>query len=61
MISRILTRLAIVWMFCVGGVLLTVALFIGQGPADWSVIAAVVLGPPALALALAWVFAPRSP
>lgn len=60
MISRILARLAIVWLVCVGGVLLTVALFIGHGQADWSVIAAVVLVPPAGALALAWVFAPRT-
>jgi hypothetical protein len=60
-ISRILTRLAIVWLAGVGGLLLTVAVANGTlAQADWSVVGALVLGPSAIAFALAWVFAPRS-
>lgn len=59
-ISRILTRLAVVWMVGFGGLVLAVGIFNGTlAGADWAVISALMLGPPGLALALAWVFAPR--
>lgn len=62
MLSRILTRLAVVWMVGFGGLVLGVGLVNGTlAGADWSVIAALMLGPAGLALALAWVFAPRHP
>lgn len=60
MIARLLARLAVVWFVGVGGLLVTVAVVNGTvQQADWSVIGALVLGPAAIALALAWVFAPR--
>lgn len=58
MISRILTRLAIVWLVGVGGLLITVAVVNGNpAQADWSVVGAIVLGPAAVVFALAWIFA----
>lgn len=60
MISRVLTRLAIVWIVGLGALLLLVGAMNGTlAQANWPAIGALVLGPAIIAFALAWVFAPR--
>jgi hypothetical protein len=60
MISPILTRLAAVWFFG-WGVLLLIGLALGGTLERGAQVAIpmVLLGPPAFMLLLAWVFAPR--
>ena len=60
MLSRILTRLAVVW-FVGCGILILISLSRGgtlERGAGFG-IPLVLLGPPAILIALAWVFAPR--
>lgn len=60
MIARLLSRLAVVWIVGLGGLLLTVGVMNGTlAQAHWPAIGALVLGPAALALALAWAVAPQ--
>lgn len=60
MIARFLARMAVVWVLAIGGLVVVVGALNGTlAQANWLAIGALVLGPAAIALSLAWVFALR--